>query len=184
VREFDESLAQTLETIAYASWVTVNLAFQRTDIAHPLSGFGFVVPAIERLPISGCTFSHVKFPGRAPEGTVLLRVFMRDEEHADVRQSDGEYAQTAIRTLQPLVGICGDPLVTAVHRSPRALPQYRVGHLARITAIQQRLTHYPGLVVAGNAYQGHGVTNCIGSAEQAAHALCEHVAHQTSLLHA
>lgn len=173
VRDLDESLAQALDGISYASWITIHLAFRRADVGHPLRGFGFVAPAVEGLPISGCTFSHVKFPGRAPEGSVLLRVFMREDEHAHAGRSDDEYAQAAIRVLQPLVGLRAAPLLTVVHRAPRALPQYHVGHLPRIAGIQERLAHYPGLVVAGNAYRGHGVTNCIGSAEQAAQALYE-----------
>ncbi len=180
VRDLDEPLAQELQGIVYASWITMSFAFRRADVAHPLTGFGFVVPAAEGLPLSGCTFSHAKFPGRAPEGTVLLRAFVRDDDRrAGFARSDEEHAASALRVLRPLVGIRGAPLLSAVYRAPRALPQYHVGHLARIAAIEERLTRHPGLVVAGNAYHGHGVTACIGTAEQAAARLYDHVRART-----
>src|SRR5262249_58259269 len=76
LRPLDPGLGHLLEGITYASSATVTLGYRRADIAHPLDGFGFVVPQVERRPIIACTFSSVKCPGRAPEGMVLLRVFL------------------------------------------------------------------------------------------------------------
>ena len=138
-----------------------------------MTGFGFVVPAIEGLPLTGCTFSHVKFPGRAPDGIALLRVFVRvDDSSALASNSDHDWCQLVLPALRRVLGVTGQPLFGVVNRFARGLPQYHVGHLDRVEAIEQALQRHPGLIVSGNAYRGHGVTPCVGGAERAATALC------------
>jgi oxygen-dependent protoporphyrinogen oxidase len=174
VRDIDGVLAQHLSTISYASWITVNLAFRRQDIAHPLNGFGFTVSTSEGLPFAGCTFSHVKFPGRAPEGMALLRVFVTEDGGSTCGQRAAQDpCATVLPALRPILGLRRDPVFAVVHRFPQALPRYAVGHLERVATIRERLRSLPGLVLAGNAYQGHGITHCIRSAEQAAAAVYE-----------
>lgn len=169
LRGVDAALAQELNQISYASWLTMYLAYRRADVAHPLDGFGFVVPATERHPITGCTFTHVKFPGRAPDGTALLRAFVRYDDHpAAVSVSDAEWRGLISRALARWLGIARAPLWTMLFRCPRALPQYHVGHPARLQTIRQRLEQWPALSVVGNSYEGHGVTNCLGHATPAA----------------
>jgi oxygen-dependent protoporphyrinogen oxidase len=169
LRYLDPSLAHLLEGIAYASSATVTLALSRADVAHPLDGFGFVVPHAERRPVLAGTFSSVKYPGRAPAGHVLLRVFMGGAlDEGALAQPDEALVATARRELAALLGVSGEPLFTRVARYPRAMPQYHVGHLARVEAIERAVARLPGLALAGGAYRGVGIADCVRSAEDAA----------------
>jgi oxygen-dependent protoporphyrinogen oxidase len=174
LRYLDPSLALLLEGIAYASSATVTLAYRRDDIAHALDGFGFVVPQIERRPIIACTFSSVKYPGRAPEGRVLLRVFAGGALNESVlERDDAALVETARAQVGELLGARGEPLFARVARYPKAMPQYHVGHLARVEAIEAALARHPGLAVAGGAYRGVGIADCVRSAEETAARLLE-----------
>lgn len=170
--DVDRALATALQEIQYASSAIVNIACKRADVAHALHGMGFVVPAIERRPYIACSFSSVKFAGRAPHDQVLLRVFVGGAlQHEQLAGSDTAIQEAVYHDLRQLLGISGAPLYMSLTRHPEAMPQYHVGHLdrvARIEALGQRL---PGLALAGNAYQGVGIPDCIHSAEMAAHAL-------------
>ena len=172
LRYVDPGLAHLLDGIPYASSATVTLAYRRRDIAHPLDGFGFVVPQIERRPIIACTFSSVKYPGRAPAQHALLRVFVGGAlNEAVLHADDGTLVATARRELAELLGVAGEPLFVRVVRHPRSMPQYHVGHAARAEAIEQAVGRLPGLRLAGGAYRGVGIADCVRSGEAAADAL-------------
>jgi oxygen-dependent protoporphyrinogen oxidase len=172
VRHQDPSLAHLLEGISYASAATVSLAYRRADIPHLLDGFGFVVPQVERRPVVACTFSSVKYPGRAPEGHALLRVFLGGAlNEAVLEQDDEALLALARRELGALLGVKAPPLFTRLARYPKAMPQYHVGHLARVEAIEQALGRHPGLALAGGAYRGVGIADCIRTGEEAAERL-------------
>ncbi len=162
------ALALLLEDIPYASSATVTLAWRRADIPHPLDGFGFVVPQIERRPIIACTFSSVKYPARAPEGGALLRVFMGGALNEGVLEGGDEtLVRVARAELAELLGVRAEPLWARVGRYPRAMPQYHVGHLARVDAIEGCLRQLPGLELVGGAYRGVGIADCVRSGEDA-----------------
>lgn len=167
LRGVDAELAERLGQARYASWTTVYLPFRREDVRHPMRGFGFVVPRQASPRVAGCTFVQMKFPGRAPEGKVLLRVFLEEEEGEFQRHSDMERVSWLCGWLRPLLGIRGEPLWSAVFRAPRSLPQYRPGHSAWAQDLEERVRLQPGLALAGNAYGGHGVSACLSGAEQA-----------------
>jgi len=168
------SLALLLEGIPYASSATVTLAWRRADIPHPLDGFGFVVPQTERRPVIACTFSSVKYPGRAPEGGALLRVFLGGAMNEGVLEGDDEtLARLARGELAELLGVRVPPLWTRVGRYPRAMPQYQIGHLARVEAIEGCVRELSGLALAGGAYRGVGIADCVRSGEDAATRLLE-----------
>jgi len=172
LRGLDPTLSDAFKQIPSASWATVNLGFRAADISHPLDGFGFVVPASEDFRLTGCTFSHVKFPGRAPAEHVLFRAFIPYEGATDAASpSDQALQDTACRELNRLVGLAGEPCFAVVRRMSQSLPKFHVGHPDRIAQIQEGLRRHRGLVVAGNAYEGHGVTQCIKSGQQAAASL-------------
>jgi oxygen-dependent protoporphyrinogen oxidase len=180
VRYLDPSLALLLEGIPYASSATVTLAYRRADVRHALDGFGFVVPQIEGRPIIACTFSSVKYPGRAPDDHVLLRVFVGGAlNEAIVERADDALVATARAQLAELLGASGEPLFTRVARYPKAMPQYHVGHLARVEAIEQGLRRHPGLALAGGAYRGVGIADCVHAAEEAVSGLLESFAETT-----
>ena len=170
LRDVNEPLAAKLNEIKYASTATINLAYRRKSISHPLNGFGFVVPFIEKRSLIACTFSSVKFPGRAPDDHVLLRAFAGGALQPEM------FALADIETrieadLRELLGINGDPLFAETAKWERSMPQYEVGHLDRVTAIENELKKLPGLSLAGNSYRGAGIPDCIRSGETAAESL-------------
>jgi len=172
LRSLDATLAAELAAIPYASSATVTLAYDPGALVRPLDGFGFVVPAIERRGLIACSFSSVKYVGRAPEGSALLRVFCGGAlAEQMITLSDAALIAAARRELSQLLGIEAAPRFTRVHRYPRAMPQYQVGHLERVAAIEARLRGHPGLALAGNAYRGVGVPDCVHSGERSAEAL-------------
>lgn len=169
LRESDVKLADELQGIEYASTATVNLAYKREDIPHALDGFGFVVPFLEKRTIIACTFSSVKFPNRAPEGRCLLRAFVGGALQPEMFALDEREIINRVRTdLCELLGIEKPPLFTELTKWPNSMPQYHIGHLERVKRIKERLNSLPGLTLAGNAYAGPGIPDCIRSGETAA----------------
>jgi protoporphyrinogen/coproporphyrinogen III oxidase len=172
MRNADLQLASELERIPYASSATINLAYKREDVPHPLDGFGFVVPFIEKRSILACTFSSVKFAGRAPDNCVLLRAFVGgalQPEMLDVKKV--ELISRVRSDLRDLLGIGRGPIFAEVSKWENSMPQYHVGHLERVARIRERLASFPGLALAGNAYTGPGIPDCIRSGELAADTL-------------
>ena len=177
LRYVDPALTHLLEGIPHASSATVSLAYRRADVRHPLDGFGFVVPHAERRPIIACTFSSVKYAGRAPDGHVLLRVFLGGALNEGVLQGDdATLVRTAREQIGPLLGITAEPELARVARHARAMPQYHVGHAARAAAIEQAVSRHPGLRLVGGAYRGVGIADCVRSGEDAAERLLEETA--------
>jgi oxygen-dependent protoporphyrinogen oxidase len=172
LRATDTALASELEAIPYASTATVNLAFRRADIPHALDGFGFVVPFVERRATLACTFSSIKFKGRAPADHALLRAFVGGALQPEMFALDEDAIVAAVRRdLRALLGIERPPIFAHVEKWPRSMAQYHLGHLARIRRIQERLRTRPTLKLAGNAYNGAGIPDCIRSGETAAEEL-------------
>jgi oxygen-dependent protoporphyrinogen oxidase len=170
-------LASELEAIEHASTATVTLAWRRDDISHALDGFGFVVPAVERRTTLACTFSSVKFAGRAPAGHVLLRAFVGGALAPENFALDDDVMTGAVVSdLRDLIGVRRPPMWSIVSRFPRSMPQYHVGHLDRVRRIEAALAGLPGLVLAGNAYIGAGIPDTIRSANAAAERLANALA--------
>ena len=166
----DEQLAAQLNAIKYASTATINLAYPRSAIRHPLNGFGFVVPFVEKRSLIACTFSSVKFNGRAPEDHVLLRAFAGGALQPEIFAAPD--METRIEAdLRELLGITGEPLFKETAKWERSMPQYEVGHLDRIEAIENEVRELAGLALAGNSYRGAGIPDCIRSGETAAESL-------------
>jgi protoporphyrinogen/coproporphyrinogen III oxidase len=169
LRYVDPGAAALLADIPYASSATVTLAYRRADIPHRLDGFGFVVPRGEKRALLACTFSSVKYAGRAPEGVSLLRCFLGGALNTGVLERDDDaLALTTRAELRAALGVIAEPSLIRVRRWPHAMPQYRVGHLARVDAIARALDRLPGLVLAGGGYRGVGISDCVRSGEEAA----------------
>jgi oxygen-dependent protoporphyrinogen oxidase len=169
---YDPALARDLRSIPYASSAIVNVAFRRDQVAHPLDGFGAVVPAIEGRSILAVSFTSVKFPTRAPAATVLMRVFVGGAMQPELFDLDDAGIARIVRDeLAGLIGATGEPLLLEVARHPRGMPQYTLGHLDRVAAIRSRLGDHPGLFLAGNYFGGVGVPDCVQAGEEAATAL-------------
>ncbi|HEU4509790.1 MAG TPA: protoporphyrinogen oxidase [Pyrinomonadaceae bacterium] len=166
------SLASKLRQIKYASTATINFAYKRSNIRHPLNGFGFVVPFVERRSLIACTFSSVKFAGRAPEDHVLLRAFAGGALQPEIFGLDeADLLPRIDADLRELLGISGRPLFTEVAKWERSMPQYEVGHLDRVAEIESEVGKVPGLALAGNSYRGAGIPDCIRSGETAAESI-------------
>jgi protoporphyrinogen/coproporphyrinogen III oxidase len=168
LQNVNPQLAAQLNAIKYASTATINLAYPRAAIKHPLDGFGFVVPFIEKRSLLACTFSSMKFPGRAPDDHVLLRAFAGGALQPEMFDDPGARIKA---DLCDLLGITGKPLFTEIAKWERSMPQYEVGHLDRVQAIDSEVRNLSGLALAGNAYRGAGIPDCIRSGEAAAQSL-------------
>lgn len=172
LRYVDPQLGALLGEIAYASSATVSLGYRRADVPHALDGFGFVVPHTEGRALLAGTFSSVKYPGRAPEGFVLLRAFLGGALGAAALEGgDDEIAARARRELADALGVVAEPVLARVHLHPASMPQYRLGHLDRMETIEHKLRTLPGLALAGAAYRGVGIADCVHSGEMAAESI-------------
>jgi protoporphyrinogen/coproporphyrinogen III oxidase len=168
-REGYESLSQELAQIEYAGCAVVCLGYRRDQIGDLPAGFGFVVPVIERRRILAASFASEKFPGRAPEDQIVVRVFIGGALQPQlIERSNEELAQLAHQELVDLLRITGAPLWADATKWPNSMPQYHVGHLTRVASIEVRVATLPGLELAGNAYHGVGIPHCIHSGETAA----------------
>ncbi len=168
-RYLNPALATLLEEIPYASAATVSLGYRRADVPHALDGFGFVVPRTEGKALLAGTFSSVKYPGRAPEGHVLIRGFLGGMlSGAMLAEDDDALVARARDELGGALGVTAAPVLTRLHRWPASMPQYRVGHLARVEMIERVSGALPGLSLAGAAYRGVGLADCVRSGEAAA----------------
>ena len=176
----DPELAAELRAIPFSSTATVNLAYRRSDVAHPLDGYGFVVPHVERRKIMACTFSSVKYAGRAPEDVALLRCFAGGALQADLLDQPDEALEAQVREdLESLLGISSAPTLCRTTRYADSMPQYNVGHLGRMEGIETRLRQFPTLALAGKSYRGVGIADCIASGEMAAETLVERLTPRT-----
>lgn len=167
-------LAYDLKAIAYSSSVTVVMTFTRADLANMPPGFGFLVPKSEGRRIRALTFVHNKFPHRAPPDKGIVRVFLGGLGDPGVLAlSDDEIVATVRRELKEIVGLVAEPRVTRLYRWNRAMAQYGPGHLERVARIQKSVAETPNLALAGNAFQGIGVPDCLASGLAAALTVCD-----------
>jgi oxygen-dependent protoporphyrinogen oxidase len=168
----DPELSLQLRSIPYASSAIVQLGYRRDQISHPLNGFGVVIPAIENRAILAVSFTSVKFPSRAPAGSVLFRVFIGGALQADLFEHDDEdLLALARREVESLLGVKGDPELACLARHSRAMPQYTLGHLDRVSKVRELVSRHPGLILAGNAFDGVGIPDCVRSGNLAAEAV-------------
>jgi oxygen-dependent protoporphyrinogen oxidase len=169
VSSLDHRLSELLEGIPYSSSMTVSLGFDDRARAALPAGFGFLVPRKEQRRLLACTFVHAKFDHRAPEGKAMLRCFLGGARDPDVLSlSDEEVVAGVRRELKQIINLGAKPLFSRVHRWPASMAQYPVGHAGRVSAIEERLQDLPGLYLAGNAYSGIGVSDCIRTGRSAA----------------
>ena len=145
-------------------------------MGHDLNGFGFVVPRAEDRPVMATTWSSSKFPGRAPEGHVLLRSFLgRAGREAAAQLDDDEMTKVVRAELREVMGIAAEPEFVQIFRWPRGMPQYRVGHVELVAKIEAGVARVPGVELAGGAYHGIGIGDCLREGAAAAERALEHV---------
>jgi oxygen-dependent protoporphyrinogen oxidase len=155
----------------------VALGYRRDQVGHPMTGTGFVVPRVERQALLAGTWISSKWPGRAPDGHVLMRGFLgggRDPHRLE--SSDESLIDAARSELEDLLNIDGDPIVTRLFRFTKQSPQYEVGHLERVAAIEERLAAIAGVFVTGSGFRAIGIPDCIADGRATAAAAAKYVA--------
>ena len=162
-------LGVELGAIPHASTAIVTLAYRREEILHPLDGHGYVIPRVEGGPILACTWSSRKWADRTPDGWELIRVFIGRSGLDEVLASNDErLVALATQEAAARLGVSAHAALVRVHRWPRGMPQYLLGHSERVARIESALREHAGLYLAGNAYHGVGLPDCIASGERAA----------------
>jgi oxygen-dependent protoporphyrinogen oxidase len=165
----DAALAAELGAIAHGSTATVTLAVDRAAVPHALDATGYVIPRVEGRDALACTFASSKWAGRAPADVALFRVFVGGAHRAElVERDDDALVAIARRELGETLGVTAAPRLARVDRWVRSMPQYELGHPERVRRIAERVAGRPWLAVAGNAYAGVGVPDCIRSGQAAA----------------
>ncbi len=167
-------VARTLSTVPFASSATVLLGYRREDVAHPLDGYGMVVPQTEGLRTTALSFVSTKFAHRAPEGHVLLRGFLGGVRDGEVLGlSDDELLETVRRDMKSILGLRGEPVLTRVFRWPGGTPQLEVGHLDRMRAVERAVGEVPGLHLTGAGIWSTGIPDSVADATRVASVAAE-----------
>jgi oxygen-dependent protoporphyrinogen oxidase len=171
--DLDPVLADLHGQIPYAPAALITLGFAEADLPGPLDGYGYVIPQVEETDLLACTWTSSKWPGRAPAGQALVRVYTGRYGRRDITQcSDEELLALAYEELRSTLGLTASAALVRIHRWPGAMPQYLLGHVQRVAQIEAQLARRRAsgcsLYLAGAAYRGVGVPDCIASGEQAA----------------
>lgn len=164
--------AARLNEIRYVDTGTITLAYKTDELNHPLDGFGVVIPISEDRNVNALTWTSTKFDHRAPEGYKLIRAFMGGSRTPEmVTKPDDEVVQIVRNELQDIMGVTAEPLFHRIYRWPQSTPQYDVGHLEHIEAIESRLPF--GIFLTGSPYRGIGMPDCVKQGKQTAETIAE-----------
>ncbi len=164
----DAELAALLGGIPYSSSITLSLGYEKAGFSHPLKGFGFLVPKRERRRLVACTWVGTKFLHRVPQDKAVLRCFLGGEDESVLGLSDEALVASVRIELRDIMGVNETPVFARVARWPRSMAQYAVGHRERVARIEARVRALPSLHLAGNAYHGIGIPDCVRMGKVAA----------------
>ncbi|UFJ41756.1 protoporphyrinogen oxidase [Brevibacillus humidisoli] len=161
---------RSLGRMPYVSVANVVLGFKREQIVHPLDGSGFVIPPCEGRFVTACTWTSSKWSHTSREGHVLLRCYVgRTGDEEWMGMDDDEIIESVMHELSETIGVRAQPIIAEVNRHLKAMPQYEVGHLARVARIHEVLSErYPGVFAAGAAFHGIGLPDCVRQGKEAA----------------
>jgi oxygen-dependent protoporphyrinogen oxidase len=158
----DAGFAEQLGSIAYSGVAVVSLGYRKDDVGDRLAGFGFLVPRSSGLSILGTVWNSSLFPGRAPQGEALLTSFVGGATNPGaLAKSLEQLADQVHREMAPLLGLRKEPVFANVTLWQRAIPQYNLGHTARIAALESLRTRFPGLYFSGNYLNGPAIGTCV-----------------------
>jgi oxygen-dependent protoporphyrinogen oxidase len=162
----DVAASELLGSIPHTGSCIWSMGYRRSDIEHPLDAFGFLIPVKERRAVMACTWVASKWLGRVPADKAVLRCF----------STDLEVTQEAVQEdLRRLMGVTAEPVFAFRNQSAAVMPQYSVGHRVRIAELEARIAEIPGLHLAGNAYHGIGIPDCVRSGKLAAEAIARNL---------
>ncbi|HXV42445.1 MAG TPA: protoporphyrinogen oxidase, partial [Anaerolineae bacterium] len=168
VEPIEPQLAALLAKIRYNSTATISLGYRRADLSpqHDLNGFGFMIPKSEQRQVLACTWSSTKFDDRAPADSALIRLFVGgdNQDHLVNQMTDAELTALAQAELAAIMGLRAEPVVYRIFRWPKGNPQYDVGHLDRVAAMERLAANLPGLYLTGSAFRGIGLPDCVKGA--------------------
>ena len=169
IRDLDGELADKLSGIPYPHVSVVCFGYKRDKVAHPLNGFGFLVPHREKRNILGTLWDSSVFPNRSSGENVLLRTMIGGAKNPVIETfDDNKVADVVFRELKGIMGLNTEPDFTRVYRWDRAIPQYALGHIRLLDFIDEKLGNYPGLYLTGNAYRGIGINDCVENSHKLA----------------
>jgi oxygen-dependent protoporphyrinogen oxidase len=155
-------LAFKLSLIPYSSALLVTFVYRKTEIRHPLAGFGFLVPRAERKTIAAVTWIHRKFPSRISPSLAALRAFIVDPEASELLDSPRDFVAKLVRAdFQQFLGIDAEPLYSTFYTYPLSMPQYVVGHENLVKEISAMVENTRGLSLLGNFLEGVGIPDCV-----------------------
>lgn len=161
LRSIDHELADEIDAIVYTRAVVVGLGYRTEDLPGPVEGFGYLTPQRLGRPVLGMLWNSSFFPDQAPDGRFLFRAILGGWQRKDVLEwSDEALVAAACDDLKQSLNITAQPELTWIHRWPRAIPQYHLGHLDRLKRIDERLTRHRRLYLTGNAYRGVSLNDC------------------------
>jgi protoporphyrinogen/coproporphyrinogen III oxidase len=167
--QLSPELSRLLGGIVYSSSLTLSLIYKSSEFDGMRAGFGFLIPKRERRRLAAGTFVGTKWPYRAPEDRIVLRCFFGGINDEDVLgETDESLLAIARDELRRILGLTAAPIFHSIARWPRSMAQYPVGHIDRVQEIRERVAGIPGLHVAGNAYEGIGIPDCIRLGRRAA----------------
>lgn len=177
VSRLDAELAQEIGAIPYNCVAVVALGYRQADVPHSLDGFGYIAPENTRRDLLGVQWCSSIYPGRAPEGCVLLRAMAGGWQRPEIVDWDDHRLLQAIRTeLHVAMNITAEPIFHKIIRWQKAIPQYHLGHLERVKRIDDRLKKWPGLWLGGNAYRGVAINDCTEQGDQIAQEIAANLA--------
>jgi len=179
----EPGVSSMLAGFSYAPVTTVALAFKRAQVRHPLRGFGLMVPHSEKLNTFYTVWNSSLFPGRAPEGEILITSFAGGARNPDFASRDEETAAQNVESeIGPVLGIEGPAIERFVWNHREALPQFTIGHAARVAAVRQSIGRLPGVFLAGNYFNGRSLGDCVDIAFETAEAVKRGMSLETSKL--
>jgi len=170
----DRELAETLDFIHYPPVASVALGFERGQVGHRLDGFGALFPRRLGRETLGVIFSSSLFPGRAPDGAVLLTAFIGGTRNPGIREREpAELIERVLADLRPLLRIRGEPVLRQATLWPKAIPQYELGYGERLARIDAGAARWPGLYLAGNWRGGVSLADSVANAARLAARLAQ-----------
>jgi oxygen-dependent protoporphyrinogen oxidase len=181
VRPLTPTAGGLLELIPYASTATIAMAYPRAAVSGVAEGFGFVVPRAEGRDLIAATWTSLKWPHRAPPDQLLVRCYVGGVGRETILQLDNQAMVARVKTeLARMCGVTAKPGFVEVNRWMRAMPQYTLGHLERLSQIEAALSRYGGLILTGAGYRGVGIPDCIRDGAVAAERVVRYLSGERS----